>query len=90
VLVLVLMFQLDLRPDAACSGWSSGGTSRTEVEAHQENNKLLDWLELAPLVVPALQHLSWLYVDMPESSTGAGASWARKLLAPVFRARPST
>ena len=57
---------------------------------HQENNNLLDQLELAALVIPALQHLSWLYVDMPESSTGAGASWARKSLAPAFQARPST
>ena len=59
-------------------------------ETYQENNNLLDQLELAALVIPALQHLSWLYVDMPESSTGAGASWARKSLAPAFRARPST
>ena len=54
---------------------------------HQENNNLLDWLDLALLVVLALQHLSWLYVDMPKPSMGAGASQVRKSLAPVFQAR---
>jgi len=39
---------------------------------HQENSMLLDWLEPATPVVPACQHISWLYVDMSESSMCAG------------------
>jgi hypothetical protein len=33
---------------------------------------LLEWLEPVSPVVPARQHISWTYVDMPESSTCAG------------------
>ena len=39
---------------------------------HQENSMLLEWLEPVSPVAPAHQHISWIYVDMPESSTHAG------------------
>jgi len=32
---------------------------------HQENSKLLGWLEPVPPVVLALQHVCWAYLDMP-------------------------
>jgi len=32
----------------------------------------LDWLEPVSPVVPARQHMSWTYLDMPESSACAG------------------
>jgi hypothetical protein len=47
---------------------------------HQENSMLLDWLEPAPLVVLALQHMSWVYVDLPLIQHRC---WGRKLLAPA-------
>ena len=54
---------------------------------HQENNMLLEWLEPASPVAPARQHISWTYVDMPESSTCAGRQncWYQSP-----RTRPST
>ena len=39
---------------------------------HQENSMSLDWLEPVSPVIPACQHMSWTYLDMPESSTCAG------------------
>jgi len=47
---------------------------------HQENSKLLEWLEPVALVVLALQHMHWVYVDMSESSMSAGGE---KSLVPV-------
>jgi len=40
---------------------------------HQENSMSLDWLEPVSPVIPARQCMSWIYPDMPESSTCAGA-----------------
>ena len=42
------------------------------VVSHQENSKPLEWLEPVALVVPALRHVHWGYLDMSESSTSAG------------------
>ena len=48
---------------------------------HQENSKLLEWLEPVSPVVPARQQIGWTYVDMPESSTCAGREnhWCQSL-----------
>ena len=55
--------------------------SPRERGTHQENNKLLEWLEPVSPVVPAHQQISWTYVDMPESSTCAGREnhWCQSL-----------
>jgi len=45
---------------------------KIESGLHQENSTLLEWLERVSPVIPARQHISWTYVDMPESSTRAG------------------
>ena len=60
-----------------------------------QNRKASEHLELSHQIARveqsrSIQHLSWLYIDMPQSSTGAGASRVREWLAPVFQARPST
>jgi len=41
----------------------------------------LDWLEPVSPVVPARQHMSWTYLDMPESSmcAGTGNHWYQLL-----------
>ena len=54
---------------------------------HQENSTLLEWLEPVSPVAPARQHISWIYVDMPESSMRAGREncWYQSP-----RTRPST
>jgi len=54
---------------------------------HQENSMSLDWLEPVSPVIPACQCMSWTYLDMPESSTCAGAEnhWYQLLALDLVR-----
>jgi hypothetical protein len=52
--------------------------------ADQENSTLLEWPEPVSPLVPVCQRISWIDVDMPESSTCAGGEnhwnqWAPEL-----------
>jgi len=60
---------------------TKNGAMERQRNTHQENNKLLEWLEPVSPVVPARQQVGWTYVDMPESSTCAGREnhWCQSL-----------